>query len=81
MSERELRVEVLREWFYPVVSLRINGRVVPAPNKAIEKRDELKLGWLKNHAYFQKEKPRVSMDPIVKNNQPGYSVRTEIIYL
>lgn len=75
-----VRIETLKEWFFPVESRTIDGQVVPAPREAVQKRSKLKEGWLKNHPLLKEEKPMVSLGPAVKNGQPGYSVRTEIIY-
>lgn len=74
------RIETLQEWFFPVSSRTVNGKTVPAPAEAIQKRDELRGCWLKDQTHHREEKPMVSMGPTVRVGQPGYSVRMEIIY-
>ena len=74
------RIETLNEWFFPVNFYIENGKVVPAPAAAVQRRDDLRDGWLKDHPDLQEEKPMVSMGPVIKDGKPGYSVRTEIVY-
>lgn len=74
------RIEILKEWFFPLPTLKINGLIVSAPEIAVDKYQELRDGWLKDHPELPKEEPMVSLAPGKKDNQPGYFVRTEIIY-
>ena len=74
------RIKTIDEWFFPVGSQTIDEQVVPAPLGAVQKRDELKMDWLTNHPHLEEEKPMVSLGPTVRNGQPGYRVRTEIVY-
>lgn len=74
------RIEVLKEWFFPVSAFRVNGLIVPAPETAVNKYQELRDGWLKDHPKLSKEEPMVSLAPGKKDNRPGYLVRTEIMY-
>ena len=76
------RVETLKEWFFPVSAHTVNGETPPPPAEAVRIRDKLRSGWYRNQPYIRKEeKPRVSMGPAVRDGQPGYSVRKEIVYM
>lgn len=75
------RVEILKEWFIPVPSRTVNGKTVPAPAEAVQRIGEIRNDWYKDHPYLrQEEKPMISMGPAVRDGQPGYSVRMELIY-
>lgn len=73
------RKEVLEEWFFPQ-AVKVGGLIIPAQEMAVGKYQELKDEWLKNHPKLPKEEPMVSLAPGEKDNQPGYFVRTEIMY-
>lgn len=74
------RIEVIGEWFFPQ-AVKIDGLMVPAQKVVVDKYQELKDGWLKNHPELLKEEPMVSLAPGEKDNQPGYFVTTEIMYI
>lgn len=75
------RIETLDEWFFPISSRTVNGKVVPAPAEAVQKIGEIRNDWYKDHPYLrQEEKPMISMGPAVRDGQPGYSVRMELVY-
>ena len=57
------RIEVLKEWFFPVPAFKINGLIVAAPETAVGKYKELRDGWLKDHPELPKEEPMVSLAP------------------
>jgi len=76
-----MRTEVLKEWFFPIEELIHEGSVIPAPVEAVAQRDSLRDGWLREHPRLPKEEPVVSLAPGQKDGQPGYFVRTGIMYL
>lgn len=49
---------------------------MPAPLEAVEKKDELKEGWLKDEGHPQ-EIRCVSISPTTANGQTGYLVKAE----
>lgn len=73
------RTEVLDEWFFPA-PVRRNGHIVPAPEAAVGKYQELKNGWYEQHPNLPHEIPIVSLSPSLEEGQEGYFVRTEIMY-
>lgn len=75
-----MRIEILKEWFFPVSVLRVSGRIIPAPPEAVGKLNDLRENWLLNHPRLPKEEPMVTLDPGEKEGQDGYFVRTQIIY-
>jgi len=74
-----IRTEILNEWFFPSV-VRKDGRIIPAPEEAVEKYKDLRDGWLRNHPKLPKEKPFVDLSPKKRGNQEGYLVVTGIKY-
>ena len=73
------RTEVLNDWFFPS-PVRRNGKIVPAPEEAVEKYRNLRDGWLRNHPNLLHEVPLVSLKPGNEANQEGYLVTTEVMY-
>ena len=74
-----LRIEVIDRWFFPS-PVRRDGKIIPAPQEAVEKYTSLKKGWLKEHPVYPHEEPMVSIAPGKVEGQEGYFVRTEIMY-
>lgn len=74
------RIEVLDEEFFPIPALKVDGLIVTAPKAAVDKYEQLRDGWLKDHPKLSKEEPTVSLAPGKLNNQPEYFVRTEVMY-
>lgn len=74
------RFEILNSWFFPIPTLRKDGKIVPAPKEAVEKYRALKGEWLKNHPQLPHEIPSVSLRPSKEPGKEGYFVRTEIMY-
>ncbi len=74
-----LRRETINEWFFPS-AVRRNGKIYPAPPDALEKYQELRLGWLKNHP-SDHEVPCVGIAPIIEPGREGFLVKTEVIYI
>ncbi len=72
------KVEILEEWFFPA-AVKKDNFVVPAPSEALEKRDELRNGWLAKHRQLFGRVPSVSLSPGEKDGETGYFVREEII--
>ncbi len=63
-------------WFFPDPTRNERG-ILPAPHEAVEKKEELKEGWLKEKSHPQ-EFRCVSLAPTTANGQAGYQVRAEI---
>ena len=63
-------------WFFPA-PIKSNRGILPAPPEAVEKKEELKEGWLKEKGHPQ-EFRCVSLAPVAANGQTGYQVRAEI---
>lgn len=72
------KIEISEEHFFPA-PVRVGSSIVPAPPEAVEKRDKLRNGWLRNYRGFSGWEPLVSLSPGEKDGQPGYSVRKETI--
>ncbi|KUK83099.1 MAG: hypothetical protein XD98_0432 [Microgenomates bacterium 39_6] len=62
-------------WFFPAPTRNERG-ILPAPHEAVEKKEELKEGWLKEKGHPQ-EFRCVSLAPTTANGQAGYQVRAE----
>lgn len=73
------RIEVISEWFYPQ-QFRVGGLIIPAQEIVVDKYEELKNTWQKENSNLPKEVPIISLAPGEKDGQPGYYVRTEIMY-
>ena len=65
------------QWFFPAPLKNEKGEILPAPEEAILKKEELKETWLAKKV-FPQGIPCVSLSPVVVNGQTGYQVRAEI---
>ena len=74
------RIEVLNTWFFPIPTLRKDGKIMHAPKEAVEKYQELKEGWFRDFPEYPHEKPLVILSPGKEPGKEGYFVKTGIIY-
>jgi hypothetical protein len=65
------------QWFFPAPLKNEKGEILPAPEEAILKKEELKETWLAKKV-FPQGIPCVSLSPVIFNGQTGYQVRAEI---
>ena len=65
------------QWFFPAPFRNEKGEILPAPQEAILKKEELKENWFRKNVSPQGI-PCVSLSPVVVNGQTGYQVRAEI---
>jgi hypothetical protein len=80
-AQEEVRREVVEEFFYssPVF---VDGEFLPAPRKAIEKREELLEGWFKDFPVEgTRERPSVMLFPWkIHGVWAGYVVQKATYY-
>lgn len=74
------RIENLNSIFFPIPSLWIDGKIVSAPEEAVEEYISQKTGWLKENSIYSHKIPSVSIYPGKKDGQDGYFVCREIMY-
>lgn len=74
------RIEPLNTLFFPIPALRVDGKIIPAPEEALTEYYKLKNDWLKNHPNYPNEIPSVSLYPGSQDGKDGYFVRSEIMY-
>lgn len=72
-----MRVEIIDQTFFPQKICRADGRINPAPQKAVELYISLREKWLNSHPETL-EIPRVVLRPIYVPEE-GYEVATEIV--